>query len=274
MKKNKVILTSVIVLAAAVAGCGMENTKTEKTQRKTMNTVASAEKAENQTKTTEQTADKTIICTSEIGTIEVSRTAQADMNNQTTEAGTMEANAENPVSATEGNVSSGNGNNSSPSRNNNTGSSSGHNGDSHRGNSHNEESHTGGNTNGGTGSNTSSGSTSAPAATPQHTHNWVHHDATGHYETVTVQEAWDEEVPVYEDVAYDICNVCGAELTTENVTEHTKKHALAGEGGGWHTEWRYEPTGTNTVHHDAVTEQCWVQDAAAYDQCSGCGAVR
>lgn len=113
--------------------------------------------------------------------------------------------------------------------------------------------------------NGSSSNSSKPA---EHTHNWVAQYKTvnvpekGHNEQVLVQAAYDEQVPITEMKAHDICNVCGADITN-NVTAHTKAHALAYEGGGWHTEWKEEVTGYQTVHHDAVYETKYVVDSPA-----------
>lgn len=103
-----------------------------------------------------------------------------------------------------------------------------------------------------------------------HQHNYVaqthvvHHEATGHNEQYVEQEAWDEQVTIYEDYAWDCCNVCGADITN-NVIEHEKAHALAYEGGGHHIEYGTRPV-TTTVHHEAVYGTRWVQDNAAYDE--------
>lgn len=113
--------------------------------------------------------------------------------------------------------------------------------------------------------NGSSSNNSKPA---EHKHDWVAQYKTvnvpekGHNEQVLVQAAYDEQVPITEMKAHDICNVCGADITN-NVTAHTKAHALAYEGGGWHTEWREEVTGYQTVHHDAVYETRYVVDSPA-----------
>ena len=93
-----------------------------------------------------------------------------------------------------------------------------------------------------------------------HVHDWeavyrtVHHDA------------WDEvvEKEVYDP--WECCNVCGADITA-NYYEHEKQHALAGEGGGRHTE--YYKTVKTTVHHDAWNEQ--VLDGYV---CTSCGATK
>ena len=87
---------------------------------------------------------------------------------------------------------------------------------------------------------------------------------TGHNEQYVEQEAWDEQVIIYEDYAWDCCNVCGADITN-NVIEHEKAHALAYEGGGHHIEYGTRPV-TTTVHHEAVYGTRWVQDSAAYDE--------
>ena len=103
-----------------------------------------------------------------------------------------------------------------------------------------------------------------------HQHNYVaqthvvHHEATGHNEQYVEQEAWDEQVIIYEDYAWDCCNVCRADITN-NVNEHEKAHALAYEGGGHHIEYGTRPV-TTTVHHEAVYGTRWVQDNAAYDE--------
>ena len=74
------------------------------------------------------------------------------------------------------------------------------------------------------------------------------------YEQVWVEDspAWTEQVPVYGMTEVSICNVCGADLTGSNISAHVKEHALAGEGGGHHTEWGQTVTGYETVEHAAV----------------------
>ena len=132
-------------------------------------------------------------------------------------------------------------------------------------------------------SNSSNSNSSKPA---EHTHNWVAQYKTvnvpekGHNEQVLVQAAYDEQVPITEMREFSICNVCGADITN-NTTSHTKAHALAGEGGGYHSEWREVVTGYNIVHHDAVYETRYVVDSPATTKqeltgykCSGCGKTK
>ena len=121
-------------------------------------------------------------------------------------------------------------------------------------------------------------SASQPAKPAQHVHSWVHHDATGHYETVVVKEAWDEQTTVQEarTRTYVICNGCGQKFYGDDILRHgyeaTDEELLNGCGssGGGISETYYVDV-PKTIHHEAVTEQKWVQDTAAYDSCS-CGA--
>ena len=120
---------------------------------------------------------------------------------------------------------------------------------------------------------------------PSHTHSWnaqttvVHHPASGHNEQVLIKEAWTEYKPIYETVAIEVCNTCGADITA-NHSQHMKEHALKGEGGSRRTEYIQKQTGTETIAHPAEYETRWVQDSAAWDEtvitgytCS-CGASK
>lgn len=133
-----------------------------------------------------------------------------------------------------------------------------------------------------------SGSNSNSSKPAEHTHNWVAQYKTvnvpekGHNEQVLVQAAYDEQVPITEMKAFDICSTCGAELTSATASAHVKNHMINGEDkGGWHTEWREVTTGYNTVHHDAVYETRYVVDSPATTKqeltgykCSGCGKTK
>ena len=110
----------------------------------------------------------------------------------------------------------------------------------------------------------------------------VHHDAIthqedqGHYETVTISEAWDETITVgYKSV----CNSCGNEYSGK--MNHYNSYGCESPNG-----YTSNVPITETIHHDAVTEQQWVEnwvtvvDKEAWDEtvtvgykCS-CGAVK
>ena len=127
---------------------------------------------------------------------------------------------------------------------------------------------------GGKGTDSSSGTANKPAA---HTHTWVkyvantiQHEEQGHYETKVVKAAYDE--PKYEE--HNVCNKCGYDMGTDdwNVLNH---YAFECDGS-----YSCIPVQVGTIHHDAVTEQVYVVDQAAYtenvygERCSGCGAIK
>ena len=120
---------------------------------------------------------------------------------------------------------------------------------------------------GGTTGSSNNTNTSDNSAAPAHVHTWVLHEGSGHYETQVVKEAWDE--PVYETQMRAICNQCGADLTNADIDKHFKDSGYS--CGGYHAEYIQVQTGT--IHHDAETNQVWVQDVAPYAQCSGCGEI-
>lgn len=96
-----------------------------------------------------------------------------------------------------------------------------------------------------------SGSSSNNSKPAEHTHNWV---AVTETRTVVDQAAYDEQVPITEMKEHEICNQCGADLTGLDIAAHFKNSYFnGGNCGGFHSEWREEVTGYQTVHHDAVT---------------------
>lgn len=123
---------------------------------------------------------------------------------------------------------------------------------------------------------TQQASSAQPASQPAaHEHQWeqyvkdtIDHPEVGHYETKVVQAAYDE--PQY-DWHY-ICNKCGLDMGTDdwNVINHDD----VCDGS-----YRSDLVQVGSIHHDAVTEQVWVVDQAAYTEnvygyrCS-CGATK
>ena len=134
-------------------------------------------------------------------------------------------------------------------------------------------------------SNNNSSNSSKPA---EHTHNWIAQYKTvnvpeqGHNEQVLVQAAYDEQVPITEMKAHDICSSCGADLTGTDISSHVYQHMINGDDkGGYYTEWRETVVGYKTVHHDAVYETRYVVDSPATTKqelagykCSGCGKTK
>ena len=144
----------------------------------------------------------------------------------------------------------------------------------------NTSNNTGSSSNGSTGGNTTN-------KEETHTHNWipitsvVHHEEQGHYEKILVSEAWTEEVPIYEDKEVMICNDCGVELNASNCYDHVENHLLNGGKGSWREEWKKVQVGSKKINHDAIYQDKWIIDKAAWDEtvttgykCSGCGETK
>ena len=109
------------------------------------------------------------------------------------------------------------------------------------------------------------------------THKWVkyvsntiQHKEEGHYETKVVKAAYDE--PQY-DYHY-VCLKCGEDLGTDDTTD------LLDHGDVCDGNYTTKLVQVGSIHHDAVTEQVYVVDQAAYtenvygERCSGCGATK
>ncbi len=119
----------------------------------------------------------------------------------------------------------------------------------------------------GTESGGTSGGSTAKGGSSTCSHDWVatEHEATGHYENVLVTAAYDEKVATGEYVYR--CTKCGFETPSgKEIAGHNSV-----DGGSSTSVPVYE-----TVHHDAVYEKQWVQDAAAYTsyRCGKCGAAK
>lgn len=124
------------------------------------------------------------------------------------------------------------------------------------------------------GTDSSAGTANKPAT---HTHTWVkyvantiQHKEEGHYETKVVKAAYDE--PQY-DYHY-VCLKCGEDLGTDDTTD------LLDHGDVCDGNYTSKLVQVGSIHHDAVTEQVYVVDQAAYteyvygEKCSVCGATK
>ena len=239
--------------------------------------------SEDSAKTEDEKKDETEVKQEEKKEEKKEETAKADSSNK---SNTSESKKDNTASTSSSSSkpsskpsnSSNNSGSSKPSNN------SGSNSSSSKPSS--KPSNSGSNNSGSSKPSNNSGSNSNNSKPAEHTHSWVAQYKTvnvpekGHNEQVLVQAAYDEQVPITEMREFSICNVCGADITN-NTTSHTKAHALAGEGGGYHSEWREVVTGYNTVHHEAVYETRYVVDSPATTKqelvgykCSGCGKTK
>ena len=109
------------------------------------------------------------------------------------------------------------------------------------------------NNNNGSSVNTPSTNTTPAAPAPQPIYQTIHHDEVGHWETQVIQEAWDE--PVYERKI--IGNNTG--------TVYASTLEFAGNTNG-DEGYHVGNVQVGTTHHDAVTQQVWVVDQAAWDE--------
>ena len=108
-------------------------------------------------------------------------------------------------------------------------------------------------------STTNNSTSSQPTSTPcVPTYTTVNHEATGHYETQVISQAWDE--PIYEE------RIVG--LVTGRIYNNLDEFARQEEDGNY----TVKQVQVDTIHHDAVTQQVWVVDQQAWTEtvASGC----
>lgn len=217
--------------------------------------ITKADKKPDEAGTAYYLIDSSKLDTSKAGEYKVKVTAADKAGNEATKEFTVKVKAKKEdKSSSSGSTNSNSGsgkNNSTSGSKNNTGSSSKNNGTSNSNNGNISS----GNNNSGSSSNNK----------PQQNCKTIHHDATGHNETVWVQDtaAWDEQVPI---ATIYVCNGCGQEFPSKDAWWN---HAMTYLGqdddshGSNHTYIQY-----TTVHHDATghNETKWVQDTAAWDE--------
>ena len=102
--------------------------------------------------------------------------------------------------------------------------------------------------------NTTPSTNTTPAApAPQPIYQTIHHDEVGHWETQVIQEAWDE--PIYER------KIIGNQTGTIYPSVDAFIENTNGDGS-----YHVGDVQVGTTHHDAVTQQVWVVDQAAWDE--------
>ena len=110
-------------------------------------------------------------------------------------------------------------------------------------------------TNNNTASNSISNNAPAPCVP---TYTTVNHPAVGHYETQVIRDAWDQ--PVYE------MRIVG--LVTGRIYNNLDEFDNQEEDGNY----TVKQVQVDTIHHEAETQQVWVEDQPAYTttEASGC----
>lgn len=101
--------------------------------------------------------------------------------------------------------------------------------------------------------NTPTTNTTPSQPEPQPIYQTIHHEEVGHWETQVVQEAWDE--PVYER------KIIGNQTGTIYPSVDAFIENTNGDGS-----YHVGDVQVGTTHHDAVTQQVWVADQAAWDE--------
>lgn len=83
----------------------------------------------------------------------------------------------------------------------------------------------------------------------------VHYDATGHWETQVISEAWDDDQYEFKVVGIQSGHIY------ESVSDFINNGDLYGDDN-----YASRQVKVGTVHHDAVTTQVWVEDSPAHDE--------
>ncbi len=278
MKKTMTTLAAFAMMATVLmTGCG-ENNDTATPDTATADSVT----VETATLATLNETDQAIInsglSVDKDGNIvnekgeKVETTADGKVKVTTADGKEIEVDADKVTTAKTNNSNSNNSSNKSNSGSSNSSSKSNNSG-SNSNSSSSSKSSSGSKSDSGKSSSSSSSksdSSSSSSKTDEHAGKTYHEaiyktiEHPAEYKTVTVidREAYSYEEPIYEEVDYIICNVCGADIT-DNETSHMKAHIRAHEGSGSHVTTEYVQTGTKTVNVPAEThtEQQLVKEA-------------
>ena len=110
-----------------------------------------------------------------------------------------------------------------------------------------------GDNNGSSVTNTPTTNTTPSQPEPQPIYQTIHHEEVGHWETQVIQEEWDQ--PIYER------KIIGNQTGT--IYSNVDEFAFNTNGDG---SYHVGDVQVGTTHHDAVTQEVWVVDQAAWDQ--------
>ena len=223
--------------------------------------IAKADKKPDESGTAYYLIDSSKLDASKAGEYKVKVTAADKAGNESSKEFTVKVKEKKEESSSSDNSSNNTSSNSSSASKNNTSSSSTNTSSSGSSDSSSNK------------GNTSSGGSSSNNQ-PQKTCHTVHHDATGHYETVITGQQWVQDSAAWDEQVYagtiTVCNGCGQEFKSQS---DWWNHAMTylGKGDDSHGS-NHSYDYYNTVHHEAtghyenVTSQQWVQDSAAWDE--------
>lgn len=265
MKRKIITAILAITVVFSAASCGTAGSKSSNIQSNTQEAVSDTQ---NSTESTSETvgdtqSEETAATVKDDEKVSGSGTSKSDTSDTTTSSSADSKDADSTVKK-----------NSSDSKNSAKNSTS-------TAVKHNSTQSTGA-SNAGTKTNKAADSSTAASNTTSQgesecTHKWVkyvsntiQHKEEGHYETKVVKAAYDE--PQY-DYHY-VCLKCGEDLGTDDTTD------LLDHGDVCDGNYTSKLVQVGSIHHDAVTEQVYVVDQAAYtenvygERCSLCGATK
>ena len=101
--------------------------------------------------------------------------------------------------------------------------------------------------------NTPTTNTTPSQPEPQPIYQTIHHEEVGHWETQVIAEAWDEAVYERKIIGNNTGTVYASTLEFAGNTNGDEGYHVGNVQVG-------------TTHHDAVTQQVWVVDQAAWDE--------
>lgn len=101
--------------------------------------------------------------------------------------------------------------------------------------------------------NTPTTNTTPSQPEPQPIYQTIHHEEVGHWETQVIAEAWDEAVYERKIIGNNTGTVYASTLEFAGNTNGDEGYHVGNVQVG-------------TTHHDAVTQQVWVIDQAAWDE--------
>lgn len=266
MKRKIITAILAITVVFSAASCGTAGSKSSNIQSDTQE--ATVSDTQNSTESTSETAgdtqsEETAATVKDDEKVSGSGTSKSDTSDTTASSSADSKNADSTVKK--------NSSDSKSSTKNSTSTAVKHNSTQSTGAS-----------NAGTKTNKAADSSTAASNTTSQgesecTHKWVkyvsntiQHKEEGHYETKVVKAAYDE--PQY-DYHY-VCLKCGEDLGTDDTTD------LLDHGDVCDGNYTSKLVQVGSIHHDAVTEQVYVVDQAAYTEnvygkrCTECGATK
>ena len=282
MKRKIITAILAITVVFSVASCGTAGSKSSNIQSDTQE--ATVSDTQNSTERTAETAgdtqsEETAATVKDDEKVSGSGTSKSDTSDTTASSSADSKNADSTVKKNSSDSKSSTKNSTSTAVSHNSTQSTG--ASTAKTDSGKKSTQSSGASNAGTKTNKAADSSTAASNTTsqgksEHTHKWeryvvntINHPEQGHYETKVVKAAYDE--PKYEE--HNVCNKCGYDMGMDDW--EVLNHGDVCDGS-----YSCIQVQVGSIHHDAVTEQVYVVDQAAYtenvygERCSGCGATK